>query len=101
MHIMCGLRERVVHALPHFCSLAAVLALTISSAYAQTLSAAGIVNAASYAGGSVSPGEIVTIFGSFPGPAGLFTLQLDNRGYVSTNLGGEQVLFDGVPAPMI
>src|SRR5262249_23628529 len=76
-------------------------ALTISSAHAQTLSAAGIVNAASYAGGSVSPGEIVTIFWSFPGPTAIVTLQLGNRGYASTNLGGEQVLFHGVPAPMI
>ena len=66
-----------------------------------TLSASGILNAASYVGGKVSPGEIVTIFGSFPGPAALVTLQLDSRGYVSTNLGGAQVLFDGVPAPMI
>jgi uncharacterized protein (TIGR03437 family) len=74
--------------------------LTISGE-AVTLSTSGIVNAASYAGGRISPGEIVTIFGFFPGPATLVTLQLDSRGYVSTNLGGEQVLFDGVPAPMI
>jgi uncharacterized protein (TIGR03437 family) len=65
-----------------------------------TLSAAGIVSAASYVGGKVSPGEIVTIFGSFPGPAQLVTLQLNNKGTVSTNLGGTEVLFDGVPAPM-
>jgi uncharacterized protein (TIGR03437 family) len=66
-----------------------------------TLLTNGIVNAASYAGGSVSPGEIVAIFGPFPGPATLVSLQLDGRGYVSTNLGGTQVLFDGVQAPMI
>src|ERR1039458_5973278 len=66
-----------------------------------TLSTAGIVNAASYVGGQVSPGEIITIFGSFPGPATLVTLQLDSRGFVSTNLGGAQVLFDGVQPPMI
>ena len=81
----------------------ALAALIIYGARAQTqtLSVGGIVNAASYAGGSVSPGEIVTIFGSFPGPAGLVTLQLDSRGYVATSLGSAQVLFDGVPAPMI
>jgi len=60
-----------------------------------------IVNAASYAGGSVAPGEIVTITGSGWGPSTLATLQLDSRGYVSTSLGGVQVFFDGVAAPLI
>ena len=66
-----------------------------------TLALAGIVNSASYVGGSVAPGEIVTIFGSFPGPVNLVTLQLDNRGYVATNLGGTQALFDSAAAPLI
>ena len=78
----------------------AQLSLTITSG-PVTLTAAGIVNAASYAGGSVAPGEIVTIFGSFPGPATIVTLQLDSRGYVSNTLGGARVLFDGVPGAMI
>jgi len=58
------------------------------------------VNAASYTGGSVSPGEIVTLFGTFPGPATLVGLQL-NGNIVSNNLSGAQVLFDGVAAAMI
>jgi uncharacterized protein (TIGR03437 family) len=66
-----------------------------------TISDAGIVNAASYAGGAISPGEIITIFGSFSGPPMLVSLKLDSRGYVSTDLGGMEVLFDGVQAPMI
>src|ERR1022692_2601296 len=33
------------------------------------ISAAGIVNAANYAGGAVSPGEIITLFGAQYGPA--------------------------------
>jgi uncharacterized protein (TIGR03437 family) len=74
--------------------------LTISGG-PMTLSNTGIVNAASYTGGRVSPGEIITIFGSFPGPSTLVNLQLDRQGYVSTNLDGEEVLFDGLPAPMI
>jgi uncharacterized protein (TIGR03437 family) len=78
----------------------AQFSLTINSG-AVTLSSNGIVNAASYASGRVSPGEFVTIFGAFPGPSNIATLQLDNQGHVSTNLGGMQVLFDGVPAPMI
>jgi len=68
---------------------------------AVSISANGIVNAASYAGGSVSPGEIVAIFGSGLGPDTLVGLQLDSRGYVSTSLMNTQVLFDGVAAPMI
>jgi uncharacterized protein (TIGR03437 family) len=40
-----------------------------------------VVNAASYIGGPVSPGERVVIFG--------------------TTIGGVQVLFSGIPAPMI
>jgi uncharacterized protein (TIGR03437 family) len=75
------------------------LSLTITAPV--TLSENGIVNAASYVGGSVAPGELVTIFGSFPGPGTLVTLHLDSRGYVSTNLEGVQVLFDGAPGAMI
>jgi uncharacterized protein (TIGR03437 family) len=66
-----------------------------------SMSTNGIVNAASYAGGSVAPGEIVLISGSGFGASNLVTLQLDNRGYVSTTLAGVQLLFDGVPAPLI
>jgi uncharacterized protein (TIGR03437 family) len=73
--------------------------LTIIASTA-TLAASGIVNAASYTGGSVSPGEIVTLFGSFPGPATLVGLQL-NGNIVSNNLSGAQVFFDGVAAPMV
>ena len=60
-----------------------------------------MVNAASFIGGRVAPGEIVTIFGSFAGPPALVTLQLDGRGYVTTALAGTRVLFDGIPSPMI
>jgi hypothetical protein len=62
-----------------------LLTLTINGG-AVSISANGIVNAASYAGGSVSPGEIVVIFGSGFGPNALVGLQLDGRGYVSTSL---------------
>jgi uncharacterized protein (TIGR03437 family) len=62
---------------------------------------ASIVNSASYAGGSVAPGEIVTIFGYNMGPGALAGTQLDSRGYVTTTLAGTQVLFDGVAAPLI
>ena len=57
-------------------------------------------NAANYSTGSVSPGEIITIFGQNLGPAAAVPLQLSN-GALTTNLAGTQVLFDGVAAPMI
>ena len=66
-----------------------------------SISANGVVNAASYAGGPVSPGEFVSIFGIGLGPAAPVGLTLDNKGYVSTNLFGTQVTFDGVAAPLI
>ncbi len=65
------------------------------------LNAAAIVNAADYTGGSVAPGEAITLFQTNFGPAALTPLELDTPAHVSTNLGGVQVLFDGVPAPIL
>jgi uncharacterized protein (TIGR03437 family) len=65
------------------------------------ISPGGIVNAASYAGGGVAPGEIVSIFGSGLGPATLTGLTLSSSGLVATSLAGTTVLFDGIPAPLI
>jgi uncharacterized protein (TIGR03437 family) len=61
---------------------------------------AAVDNAANYAGSAVSPGEIVTLFGTNLGPTPLVPLQVTN-GALTTTLGGTQVLFDGVAAPMI
>lgn len=66
-----------------------------------SFTAAGIVNAASYATGTVAPGEIVSIFGDGLGPATAAGLQLTPSGLVSNTLGGTQVLFDNIPAPLI
>jgi uncharacterized protein (TIGR03437 family) len=60
-----------------------------------------VVNAASYATGAVSPGEIISIGGSAIGPAIPAFLALDQSGNVSTSLGGAQVLFNGIAAPLI
>jgi uncharacterized protein (TIGR03437 family) len=65
------------------------------------LTAAGVGNAASYAAGSVAPGEIVTVFGSALGPATLAGLELTNPLLVANALAGVHVLFDGVPAPIV
>jgi uncharacterized protein (TIGR03437 family) len=61
----------------------------------------GIGNAASYAAGSVAPGEIVTLFGSFGGSSDLLSADLDEVAAQSTLAGETQVLFDGIPAPMV
>jgi uncharacterized protein (TIGR03437 family) len=75
--------------------------LTIDPANTITIYSSGIVNSASYLGGSVAPGELVTIFGTGMGPVTLANLQLDNAGNVATTLAGVQVLFDGRAAPLI
>jgi uncharacterized protein (TIGR03437 family) len=66
-----------------------------------TMSAAGITSAASNLVSAVVPGELITIYGAGFGPAQLTTLALGPDGKVATSLAGTQVLFDGVPAPMI
>ena len=61
----------------------------------------GVVNAASYVGGGVAPGELVTIFGDHVGsspPAG-GVIGPDNR--LATMVADIRVLFDGVPAPIV
>ena len=60
----------------------------------------GIVNAASYATGPVSPGELVTIFGTNIGPANAITMNVTN-GYVDTSLSSVSVKIDGKDAPII
>lgn len=76
--------------------------LALSHAAPPQFSAASVVNAASYAGGALAPGEIVTIFGTQLGPASPAGLQLTpDRRRVSTTLAGTRVLFDGLPAPLI
>lgn len=65
-----------------------------------SLSANGIVNAAGYQGGSVAPGELVTIFGANAGPAALAGLEIEG-GILKSSIGGVQVFFDGVAAPIV
>jgi len=60
-----------------------------------------LVNAASQAPGSLSPGEIITLFGQNIGPATPYYFTLGSDGKASTDLGGAQVLFDGIAAPLI
>jgi len=62
---------------------------------------AGVSNAASYDSATVSPGELITIFGMNLGPSTPAGLQLNADGTVSTDLSATRVLFDGIAAPMV
>jgi uncharacterized protein (TIGR03437 family) len=60
-----------------------------------------VKNAASGAVGAVSPGEIVSIYGTNLGPASAAYAALDpTTGKLATTIGGVQVLFSGIPAPL-
>jgi uncharacterized protein (TIGR03437 family) len=63
--------------------------------------AAGITSAASFVGGTVSPGEIITIFGSNLGTPPLQFAAISDSGVFDNIAGGTRVLFDGKPVPMI
>ncbi len=60
-----------------------------------------LVNAATFQEGAVAPGEIVTLGGTGLGPACLAGLALQANGRVATSLGGTQVLFNGIAAPLV
>ena len=90
-----------VHTLLPLLALALTL-LCSALAAAPQFSAGGIVSAASYAGGALAPGEIVTIFGKELGPASAAGMQLTPDGRrVATTLAGTRVLFDGTPSPLL
>ncbi|MEJ1934280.1 serine hydrolase [Nostoc sp. NIES-2111] len=64
------------------------------------VTAAGVVSAASFRGGAVAPGQIVTLFGQNLGGAALTTAAVEN-GRLATRLNETRVLFDGTPAPLV
>ena len=64
------------------------------------IAAGGIVNAATYAGGGVAPGELLTIFGQNLGPAPGSVNQV-SAGIVPNSLDGVRVWFDGIAAPIL
>lgn len=73
----------------------------VVNAARPVISSNGIVNGASFAGGAVAPGEIVTIFGARMGPATLAPFIPDASGRVPGALAGTRVLFGGQPAPLL
>jgi len=81
---------------------------TVSVSVANTPVIAAIVNASSYATGTVtapdlgtvSPGELVTVFGTNIGPVTPAPMALTGS-FVNTTLGGVSVAVDGKAAPLI
>ena len=68
-----------------------------------TFSAASLVDAGSFKGNGVAPGELVSLFGASVGP----DTAVSNSGFdpatgaLPTSLAGITVTFDGIPAPLI
>ena len=76
--------------------------LTPAAGTGQAPTIMSVVNAASYIGGPISPGEVVTIFGTGIGPATAAYATTDPAtGKLATMIGGVQVLLSGIAAPMI
>lgn len=74
----------------------------VQSTAKPSIVANGILNAASFRGGPVAPGEIITIYGILMGPADIKTLELTaDRTGITDSLANTRVLFDGQPSPMI
>ena len=61
----------------------------------------GVVNAASFANAPLAPGEIVAIFGQNLGAGAPAYGGFDNNGFLSTEIGGTQITFNNVPAPLL
>lgn len=72
-----------------------------TSSAAPTSRIGCIVNAASHLGGGVSLGEIVEILGTHIGPDQPLGAQFTSYGSISTSLGGVEVDFDGLAAPLL
>jgi uncharacterized protein (TIGR03437 family) len=60
-----------------------------------------IGSAASFLGGTVAPGELVTVFGSNLGPAVPAGPIVDDTGHLATKLSHTKVFIDGIAAPLL
>jgi uncharacterized protein (TIGR03437 family) len=76
-------------------------ATTCTASQFPLITLQGPMNAADYQSNSVAPGEIVDIFGTLVGPSELTKGSVDSNAKAATNVGGTQVLFDGIPAPIL
>jgi len=60
-----------------------------------------VINAASYASGSIAPGEVIAILGSGLGPDTPIVAIPDSSGVIPLALGDTTVYFDGTPVPVL
>jgi uncharacterized protein (TIGR03437 family) len=60
-----------------------------------------VASAASLQSGVIAPGELIVLFGSGMGPAGLVQAQLNSAGVVGTSLVGTSVYLNGAAAPVL
>ncbi|HXA48914.1 MAG TPA: IPT/TIG domain-containing protein [Candidatus Acidoferrum sp.] len=65
------------------------------------LVSSGVVDGASTQPGAVTPGKIVVLYGANIGPTSVTQSTPAGGGKISTSLANTQVLFDGVPAPLL
>ena len=75
--------------------------LNVTAAGEVIVGVSSIVNAASFETGPIVPGEMVTIFGSNLGPEDGLGFVFTNKEFVSSELAGTQLFFDGIPAPLL
>ena len=62
----------------------------------------GIVNAAGGSlSGRISPGELISLYGPGVGPSTPVIAAADNSGFYPKSLGGVEVTFDGIAAPLL
>ena len=66
-----------------------------------TPSFSSLVNSASFQSGPVAPGELITFYGHYLGPAAPNEWTLGSNGLLSIPGANVQVFFDDVPAPLV
>ena len=76
--------------------------LTVSAAAAPSVVVSAVVNAASWTGSAVAPGELIVIGGTMLGPSTGVAGTVDpSTGKMVSQLAGTTVLFNGVAAPLL
>ncbi len=85
---------------PTFSNAVAVYGQLNSTPPAASPAISSVVNSASFLEGAVSPGELVTIFGANLGPTSEAPGSI-NGDSLSKTINGTQVLFGGIPSPLL
>jgi len=76
--------------------------LRLPAAQVSGVSLLGVADsAASQTGGSVAPGEFISLYGTGLGPATGAGAALDSSGLIASQLAGTEVLFDGRAVPLL